>query len=267
MLDGLERRVGKRVNGVMAEAFLYDGPFVIAWLDGNGAVLARFVRAAGEATPEYMEKGGSLYRLVTDHLGSVRLVVEAATGAVAQQIDYDEFGRVLSDSAPGFQPFAFAGGLLDRDTGLTRFGARDYDAETGRWISKDPLLFDGGSTNLYAYEYVANDPLNLVDPMGLYAKCAVKGNKVTITIPIQFQGPGASKRVVDRMRQAIPKEWSRQNFTVRVTRGRGNIVNVPGVRRMRSRTSRRGWGTGEAESPTREPARMATRSSPTREPT
>ena len=38
-------------------------------------------------------------------------------GAIAQRLDYDEFGNVLADTNPGFQPFGFAGGLYDRDTG------------------------------------------------------------------------------------------------------------------------------------------------------
>lgn len=47
-----------------------------------------------------------------------------------------------------------------------RFGARDYDAKTGRWTAKDPILFSGGDTNLFGY--VVNDPINLIDPSGLY---------------------------------------------------------------------------------------------------
>src|SRR5207302_1808715 len=84
-----------------------------------------------------------------------------------QRMDYDAFGNVLLDTNPGFQPFGFAGGLYDRDTKLTRFGARDYDAETGRWMVKDPILFDGGDTNLYGY--VLNDPVTHIDPSGLAA--------------------------------------------------------------------------------------------------
>jgi RHS repeat-associated protein len=90
--------------------------------------------------------------------------VNTSTGAVVEEIDYDEFGNVTNDTAPGTIPFGFAGGLYDKDTGLARFGARDYDASVGRWTSKDPLRFDGGSFNLYGY--VINDPVNLNDPNG-----------------------------------------------------------------------------------------------------
>ncbi len=58
---------------------------------------------------------------MSDHLGSVRLVVDATTGAIAQRMDYDEFGNVTQDTSPGFQPFGFAGGLYDADAGLVRF--------------------------------------------------------------------------------------------------------------------------------------------------
>ena len=89
-----------------------------------------------------------------------------SNGDIAQQLDYDAWGKVISDSNPGFQPFGFAGGLYDSATGLTRFGARDYDAETGRLTAKDPILFAGGDVGLYGY--VAGDPVNGVDPSGLF---------------------------------------------------------------------------------------------------
>lgn len=108
---------------------------------------------------------GLRYRIISDHLGSLRLVVDMSAGDIVQRMAYDEFGNVIQDSSPGFQPFGFAGGLYDRDTALVRFGARDYDAETGRWLTKDPILFAGGDTNLYGY--VLNDPVNLGDPAGL----------------------------------------------------------------------------------------------------
>lgn len=58
-----------------------------------------------------------------------------------------------------------ATGLYDPDTKLTRFGVRDYDPSIGRWLQKDPIKFQGGTTNLY--EYCGNDSLNCVDSSGL----------------------------------------------------------------------------------------------------
>jgi RHS repeat-associated protein len=112
-----------------------------------------------------MVTDSATYRIFSDHLGSPRLIVNITTGVVAQRIDYDEFGRVLLDTNPGFQPFGFAGGIYDPDTGLVHFGARDYDPATGRWTAKDPLLFAGADPNLY--RYALNNPVNLVDPQGL----------------------------------------------------------------------------------------------------
>jgi RHS repeat-associated protein len=156
-IDAAGRRTGKKVNGSLVKGWLYDGAAIVAELDGAGNVVSRFF-------PGGMIKGGATYRILRDHLGSPRLVVNASTGAIAQRMDFDEFGRVLLDTNPGFTPFGFAGGHYDPDTGLVRFGARDYDAEVGRWTSKDPIRFAGGDTNLYGY--VTSDPINFIDPTG-----------------------------------------------------------------------------------------------------
>ncbi|MDA3835310.1 MAG: RHS repeat-associated core domain-containing protein, partial [Spirochaetales bacterium] len=111
-------------------------------------------------------RDGKTYRIISDHLGSPRLIVDTVTGDVAQRMSYDVWGNITEDTNPGFQPFGFAGGIYDQQTKLTRFGARDYDAGTARWTSKDPIRFGGGDTNLYGY--VLADPINLVDPSGLW---------------------------------------------------------------------------------------------------
>jgi len=115
--------------------------------------------------PGYMVKDGALYRYITDHQGSPRLIVDVAFGEVAQQLDYDEFGMITRDTNPGFQPFGYAGGIYETSSGLTRFGFRDYDADSGRWTSKDPIDFSGGDSDLYAY--VADDAINFIDMDGL----------------------------------------------------------------------------------------------------
>ena len=75
--------------------------------------MSRFVYGVRGVAPEYMIRGGITYRLVTDHLGSVRFVVDIDSGAIAQQLDYDAWGRVVTDTNPGFQPFGSAGGIHD----------------------------------------------------------------------------------------------------------------------------------------------------------
>lgn len=163
--DGLGRRVGKSINGTLVQGFLYaNGINPIAQLDGLGNVVATFVYGTRANVPDLMLKGGVTYRIISNELGSPVEVVNTGTGAIVEQVTYDPWGNITSDSNPGFQPFGFAGGLVDADTGLVHFGARDYDPVTGRWTTRDPLSFGGGDANLYGY--VVDDPINGIDPYG-----------------------------------------------------------------------------------------------------
>lgn len=163
--DAAGRRLGKKVGGVLQRGWLWDEDRPVAEVDANSAVISRFVYGADDTTPSYLVQGTHTFRLLTDERGSVRFVVNVDDGTVAQELDYDEFGRVLVDTAAGFQPFGYAGGLYEPETGLVRFGERDYSAETGQWTARDPVEFDAGQLSLYAY--VGNDPVNWVDPSGL----------------------------------------------------------------------------------------------------
>ena len=149
LVDGRNRRVAKVVNGALVQGFVWEDQLrIAAELDGAGNVVSRFVHGTGVNVPEYMVRAGVTYRIVTDHLSSPRLVVNVETGEVVQRMEHDEWGNVLVDTNPGFQPFGFAGGLWDRETGSVRFGARDYDAKAGRWTAKDPIGFGGGRTRI-----------------------------------------------------------------------------------------------------------------------
>jgi YD repeat-containing protein len=133
-LDAKGRRIGRSVDTVLVSAYLYrDGAQLAAELTPDGQVRSRFVYGSWPHVPDYMVRDNKVYRLVTDHLGSVHLVVDASTGTVLQQLDYDTWGNVVADTNPGFQPFGFAGGLYDSVTGLVRFGApRNFVSRKGR---------------------------------------------------------------------------------------------------------------------------------------
>ena len=157
-------------------------------------MVSRFIYAGKLNVPEYIIKGGATYRIITDHLGGPRLVINTASGEVVQRMDYDEFGNVIADTNPGFQPSGFAGGLYDSDTGLVRMGARYYDPAVGRFTSEDPIRFRGG---INFYLYVGNSPLNYVDPFGL--RITVKGSQVDYEAAISYlsRDPGMAAIVHD----------------------------------------------------------------------
>lgn len=162
--DPLGRRIAKKVGGTITEKYLSQGRTkLLAVYNGSGTLVSRF-EYADDRLPVAMTKGSTRYFLAYDQVGSLRTVTDAS-GSVVKTIDYDSFGNVIADSNAVFTvPFGFAGGLFDTDTGLTRFGYRDYDADVGRWTAKDPILFDGGDTDLYGY--VVNDPVNGIDTEG-----------------------------------------------------------------------------------------------------
>jgi len=172
-----------------------------------GAVEAQYVYLTGRHAPDVMIKSGVVYALVTDHLGSVRMVVNVDTGVVAQRISYDAWGNASYEVGTwDMQPFGFAGGLYDPLTKLVHFGAREYDAVTGRWTRADPILFAGGDANLYGY--VGNDPVNAIDPSGL----AIPGSEGMVEerrerqrmwedlVSTLFSGAGADWRTGNRGR-------------------------------------------------------------------
>jgi RHS repeat-associated protein len=158
VIDSENRRVAKKVNGAVVRKWIYEDQLKpVAEFDGTGTLLARYLDGV-------TVKGSTSYRVVVDHLGTPRLLVSSTTGTVGQRLDFNEWGNVTADSSAGFQVIGFAGGIYDPDTGLVRFGARDYDPMVGRWTAKDPIRFDGDDSNLY--RYVLDDSVNLVDPIG-----------------------------------------------------------------------------------------------------
>ncbi|MFV3409683.1 RHS repeat domain-containing protein [Bdellovibrio bacteriovorus] len=163
--DSIGRPVVKIKDGVIQSRYLYDGQLrIISMYNEATRVSKEFAHGGRVNTPVYMSSAGKIYKYIVDHLGSPRLLVDVSSGKIVQEIEYDVWGKEIKNTNREFQPYGYAGGIYDVDTRLVRFGARDYDPDIGRWISKDPILFNGGDTNLYGY--VQNDPINWIDPDG-----------------------------------------------------------------------------------------------------
>jgi len=141
--------------------------------DAVGAMSTLEGFLTGAVQPEYIVRTDGVFRLAADHLGTIKVVADVANGNVMLRREYDEFGVVLTEigslAATDAVPFGFAGGMVDRDTELVRFGAREYSSRLGRWMAKDPIGFASSEMNLYAIPGV--DPLRFRDYSGLQDLC------------------------------------------------------------------------------------------------
>jgi RHS repeat-associated protein len=165
--DDNGQREMKYRNGEMIEAY--------TWLDfirlagfHDGEIGYRFAYNGEERTPYAMQRedGVEAY-LFYDQVGSLRVVADHS-GNVIKEVLYDPFGGIIEDTNPELRiPIGFAGGLHDQDLGFVRFGWRDYDTFTSRWTAPDPLGDAGGDSDWYGY--CLDDPVNGVDPTGLFA--------------------------------------------------------------------------------------------------
>jgi RHS repeat-associated protein len=182
--DPFDRRVEER-RGEEVIQYLYDGNVEIAALqDGEIAEL----RLLGEGIDSdigamvAVELAGQPYAVRSDYRGSVAALLDLS-GELAEEYRYSPFGK----GGGGLSPWGFSSKRVD-PTGLVYFGFRHYDPELGRWISPDPMSFSTGP-NLYAF--CGNDPLNRIDPNGLWY--AFMNHRV----PVSYPNRGFSYRVLE----------------------------------------------------------------------
>ena len=151
-----------------------------------------------------LKQTGQAYSCLFNGKGDVLALLDNTQTAVARYA-YDAFGMLLTKIGSLTQPIQFSTKPYDDKTGLSYYGYRFYLPVLARWINRDPLSESAGP-NLFSF--VINNPVNWVDPLGLYAEVRVEGNKVTITIPIEYEGSGASPAVVTKFNKAIEENWS-----------------------------------------------------------
>jgi len=155
--DAFGRRIRK--SSATTKAFLYDGADVIREVDS--AATTTYVRSLGIDDPLAVDTGSGLTFLHKDALGSITTTSSSA-GTVSAARQYDSYGNLqLGSTSSGI---AFTGREWDAEIGLYYYRARYYDPKVGRFLSEDPLRFDGGDVNLYAY--VRNNPVLFTDPTG-----------------------------------------------------------------------------------------------------
>ncbi|WP_309299606.1 RHS repeat-associated core domain-containing protein, partial [Streptomyces sp. A012304] len=112
--------------------------------------------------------GGVRQLMISDHHGTSHTVVDMVGPAMGvtrrKSMPFGEARGQQPTAWPGER--GFVGGTVDKDTGLTRLGARDYDPATGRFLTLDPLVDYGQPATLNPYAYSNNAPATFSDPSG-----------------------------------------------------------------------------------------------------
>ncbi|MFI6051587.1 polymorphic toxin-type HINT domain-containing protein [Streptomyces violascens] len=145
---------------------LYLGATELNLVKGAAKPTATRYYALGGATAVRTDDNQVTFQ-VTDHHGTADTSISAADGALTQRRT-TPFGQERGTSPANWAGTkGFVGGTKDTDTGLTHLGAREYDPNTGRFISVDPLLVSTDPQSLNGYAYSDNNPLTISDPTGL----------------------------------------------------------------------------------------------------
>jgi uncharacterized protein RhaS with RHS repeats len=113
----LNRRYLKESSGSVVEVYAFDkSNRIIATLNSAGVITGRYIYGAKPNVPDYVVKSSTTYQIVSNHLGSPVQIINTSTDAVIQEIHYDVWGNIISDTNPGFTPFGFAGGQYNFNT-------------------------------------------------------------------------------------------------------------------------------------------------------
>lgn len=128
---------------------------------------------------EYEPGSGQNVYYGTDHLGSVR---RAFTATASPAYDYDPYGRLISPDAP-ITDYAYAGLMIDPDSGLYLSSTRAYDPIAGRWLSRD-MIGEEADQSLNLYAYVDGDPMSKIDPEGGFG---IAGAALGAAVDLGFQ--------------------------------------------------------------------------------
>ncbi|MEW6735316.1 MAG: RHS repeat-associated core domain-containing protein [Acidobacteriota bacterium] len=159
--DGMSRRVRivEKNNGVVTSdnRFLWCDGEICEERDASGSTVTKRYFLQG------VQEGMSAYFYTKDHLGSIRELTDSSQ-TIRAQYSYDPFGRITKLNGDKDADFRYTGHYYHVTSVLQLTRYRAYDANLGRWISRDPIK-EGDGLNLYAY--VHNTPINSDDPYGL----------------------------------------------------------------------------------------------------
>ncbi|MFJ4616743.1 polymorphic toxin-type HINT domain-containing protein [Streptomyces sp. NPDC088812] len=163
---------GSRLMAISAtERTLYLGESTISVNAAGGpAYTERYYSQAGAPTVMRHAQGTGTAELsaqITDQQGTAYLNVALASGNKPKFSKRDPFGVERTESTTWRSHQSYVGGDDDASSGLVHLGAREYDSNTGRFLSPDPVLDLNDPVQMNGYVYCENNPVTFADPSGL----------------------------------------------------------------------------------------------------
>ena len=215
--DVFGNRIGVSLNGTQTLYTVYDGSNPYMDFNGSGSVTERYLTNPDALSRFYgqVSAGGTVQWLLTDNINSIRQVVDSS-GNSLDVIAYDPWGTILSQSNAANAPrFLYTGGAYDPITVMYTDGAREMNPVDGRWMSRDPLGFNAGDTNLYRYAY--NSPTSLRDPLGKATYSHIHGlTPEEYELVNEFlKGRGSINDIPERVRRIAANWYEQRSATVR----------------------------------------------------
>jgi RHS repeat-associated protein len=216
--DGEGRRI-KATSGTTERRFLQasKGDLDVTELltDSSGNVISDYVYGNGSVPISRLDSSGNPIYYLTDAMGSVIGEVDG-DGNVVSRFSYDAFGNVRSQSGLSSTTtggdFRFQGQWLESDSGLYYFRARDYDAKTGLFLSRDavdPIQENPESANPYQFAY--QNPNVYSDPSGMITinetNVAQVIDDILEDIYRKFQG-NISRKTIDKAKGLVTDVFS-----------------------------------------------------------
>jgi RHS repeat-associated protein len=167
--DPFGRRLWKDANGVRTCFYYADEGLVGEYDVGGNGIKTYGWKPGGMWTtdPVFMKVGEEYYYYHNDHLGTPMQMTDV-TGGVVWKAQCKSFGEAVIKIRVVENNLRFSGQYYVEETGYHYNWYRTYNPQTGRYLVADPIGFEGG-INLYSY--VSGNPVNLIDPKGLTAKC------------------------------------------------------------------------------------------------